>query len=58
MSKTKNLRPGERASSSGIYKAVGTKREVTVDKGERMPPGTKGTHPRYHIVRKAKHKGG
>ena len=52
---TKTLTPGQIAPSSGQYRNNQTKTEVTVVRGERMPPTPK---PRQHytLVDKTKHK--
>jgi hypothetical protein len=52
----KTLRPGQRAPRSGQYHVVGTRREVTSVKGEPLPPGPKGSRPRYRLVDKTVHK--
>lgn len=52
----KSLKPGEPAPTSGIYRRSPGKDEVTVDKGETLPPGPKGSHPKYELVRPARHK--
>ena len=52
----KPLKPGQAAPESGIYRRNPGKLEVTVDKGEILPPGPKGSHPSYELVRKAAHK--
>jgi hypothetical protein len=54
VAKTKGLRPGVKAPASGQYKNTKTKSEVTSVKGERLPPGPKGS--RFNLVDKTKHK--
>jgi len=53
---SRELKPGHRAPKSGQYRVVGTRREVTAVRGEPLPPGPKGSHPRYRLVDKTKHK--
>lgn len=61
MSKHKGLTPGTTAPASGQYEQVGPRgghgKEVTVVKGEPLPPGpTRGIT--YDLVRPAKNKSG
>jgi hypothetical protein len=56
------LKPGEKAPDSGQYERIGprggkTNQEVTVVKGEPMPPTPK-PNQTYVIVDKTKHKKG
>lgn len=52
---TKRFRPGEIAKDSGQYKNTTTGTEVTVVKGEHLPPTPdKGQY--YTLVDKTKHK--
>ncbi|HVE45524.1 MAG TPA: hypothetical protein VNA57_02090 [Acidimicrobiales bacterium] len=50
----KALKPGETAPSSGQYKNTGTGKEVTVVKGEPLPP-TPRPGQSYKLVDKTKH---
>lgn len=52
---TKKYKPGEIAPTSGQYKNSSTKTEVTVVKGEPMPP-TPGKGQNYTLVDPTKHK--
>lgn len=52
----KLLKPGQKAPASGQYKNTTTKTEVTVTKGEPLPP-TPGPNQKYKLVDKTKHKG-
>jgi len=54
MSKMAGLKPGMKAPISGQYKNTGTKTEVTSVKGEKLPPGPKGST--YNLTDKTKHK--
>jgi hypothetical protein len=54
MSKTKGLRPGEKAPTSGQYRNTRTGTEVTSVKGEPLPPGPKGS--KFNLVDTTKHK--
>jgi hypothetical protein len=54
---TKGLKPGNEAPKSGIYRQNPGNNEVTVDRGEKLPPGPKGSHPTYTLIREARHKG-
>lgn len=54
MSKTTGLKPGMKAPISGQYKNTSTKTEVTSVKGEKLPPGPKGST--YNLTDKTKHK--
>ena len=47
------LRPGNKAPDSGQYRGSKTGGEVTSVRGERLPPGPKGT--RYRLVDPTKH---
>ena len=49
------LTPGTKASTSGQYKNTTTKTEVTVTKGEPLPPTPKSGQG-YVLVDKTKHK--
>jgi len=51
------LKPGERANRSGQYENTRTRKEVTVTKGEPMPPAPK-SGDRYKIVDPTKNKSG
>lgn len=50
-----SLNPGEKAPASGQYQNSKTKTEVTVVKGEPMPP-TPGKGQSYKLVDPTKHK--
>ncbi len=51
----RRFKPGEKAPTSGQYKNVNTGNEVTVVKGEPMPPTPKKNQD-YILVDKTKHK--
>ncbi len=56
----KTYKPGEKAGDSGQYKVIGPRgglqdREVTVTKGEPLPPTPK-PNMKYRLVDKTKHK--
>lgn len=53
---TKLFKPGQKAKTSGQFGIVGTKREITVSKGEIFPPSGALKHPRYKLVDATKHK--
>ena len=55
MAGKKTLKPGETAPRSGQYKNTGTGREVTVTKGEPLPPTPK-PRQNYVLVDPTKHK--
>ena len=46
---------GMKAPKSGQYRPAGTRREVTLTKGERVPPN-KGHRPTFTLVDATKHK--
>lgn len=46
---------GKPAPKSGQYRPSGTKREVTLTKGEKVPPN-KGHRPKFTLVDATKHK--
>lgn len=48
------FRPGETAPRSGQYRRVGTKKEVTVTRGEPLPPTPK-PGQKYRLVDPTKH---
>ena len=56
-----HLRPGEKAHKSGIYQEIGPRggkgREVTVVKGEPLPPTEQADHT-YTLVRPTHNKSG
>jgi hypothetical protein len=49
-------RTGQKAPASGQYRPAGTKKEITLTKGERVPPYG-GKAKTYKLVDKTKHKG-
>jgi hypothetical protein len=49
------FKPGQIAPKSGQYKNVGTKTEVTVTRGEPLPPTPRGGQ-KYRLVDPTKHK--
>lgn len=53
---SKTYKPGETAPTSGQYKNPSTNTEVTVVKGEPLPP-TPGKGQGYKLVDPTKHKG-
>ncbi|MBD3374465.1 YjzC family protein [candidate division KSB1 bacterium] len=55
MSNKKRFNPGEKAPKSGQYKNTRTGNEVTVTRGEPMPPTPK-KGQKYVIVDPTKHK--
>jgi hypothetical protein len=56
MSSQKPLPPGTKADKSGQYKNTSTKNEVTVTRGEPLPPTPK-PNQGYVLVDPTKHKG-
>jgi len=50
------VRTGGVAPKSGQYKVAGTQREITLTKGERVPPNG-GKAQTFVLVDKTKHKG-
>lgn len=54
---TKSVKPGTVAPQSGQYRNNTTRNEVTVTKGERLPPTPK-PHQTYTLVDPTKHKSG
>jgi hypothetical protein len=50
----KGLRPGQKVPLSGQYRNSKTRSEVTSVKGERVPPGPKGSS--YVLADRTKHK--
>jgi hypothetical protein len=61
MANPKNLKPGQTAPNSGQYQQVGPRggkgREVTVTKGEPLPPTTQ-KKSSYTLVDRTKNKSG
>lgn len=59
--KTSEIKPGEKATASGQYQEIGPRgrkgREVTVVKGEPLPPTTQ-PGATYRIVDRTKNKSG
>lgn len=53
--KQSSLPPGTKAKESGLYQNTKTKTEVTVTKGEPLPP-TPAKDQGYKLVNKTKHK--
>lgn len=51
----KELKPGEKAPESGQYRNTRTKEEVTVTKGEPLPPAPK-KGDTYVLADRTKHK--
>lgn len=51
----KKFSPGEKAPVSGQYRNISTRTEVTVVKGEPLPP-TPGKNQEYILVDMTKHK--
>ena len=52
---SKTLPPGTKADKSGQYQNTTTKREVTVTRGEPLPP-TSGAGQKYKLADATKHK--
>jgi len=50
-----NTKTGMKAPVSGQYRPSGTKREITLSKGDRVPPN-KGHRPTFTLVDATKHK--
>lgn len=48
----KKLKTGEKAPESGQYRVIGENREVTMVKGNKLPP----SKSEYRLVDKTKHK--
>lgn len=53
----KKYKTGNRAPKSGQYRALGTKREITMVRGKRIPP-YQGKARNYKLTDKTKHKRG
>lgn len=51
---TNKLHTGEKIEDSGIYRVLGTKDEMALSKGDRVPPYDRRA-VNIEIVRKAKH---
>ncbi|MBI3573248.1 MAG: hypothetical protein HY092_03555 [Candidatus Kerfeldbacteria bacterium] len=49
-----NLKPGQKAKRSGQYRLVGSKKEVTMVKGRKLPPTHK-RHRHYRLTDPTKH---
>ncbi|MDD2785929.1 MAG: hypothetical protein PHS79_03485 [Patescibacteria group bacterium] len=47
---------GEKAPVSGQYRPAGSKHEITLSKGDRVPPNRQGVQQRFTLVDKTKHK--
>ena len=54
---TRGLTPGTVAQKSGQYENTTTRKEVTVTRGEPLPP-TPASGQRYNLVDSTKHKSG
>ena len=56
MAKKVIVRTGEKAPISGQYRPAGSRREITLSKGVRVPPNNQGVQQRFTLVDKTKHK--
>lgn len=48
---------GQRAPESGQYKPSGGQNEITLSKGDRVPPNNFGVRQQFRLVDKTKNKG-
>ena len=55
MTKKIVVRTGGTVPASGEYRPAGSKYEVTLIKGKRVPPNNEGTQQRFTLTHKAKH---
>jgi hypothetical protein len=55
MKKVIKTKTGAKAPASGQYRPAGTKNEITLTKGEKVPP-YKGEAKNFKLVDKTKHK--
>jgi hypothetical protein len=55
MAKKIIVRTGGTVPQSGEYRPAGSRYEVTLVKGKRVPPNNEGTQQRFTLVHKAKH---
>jgi len=55
MTKKVVVRTGEIAPVSGEYRPSGSRNEVTMVKGNRVPPNNEGVRQSFTLVHKAKH---
>lgn len=46
---------GEKVPESGEYRPAGSRHEVTLVKGKRVPPNNEGVQQRFTLVHRAKH---
>lgn len=46
---------GTKAPASGIYRGSGTRSEVALSKGDRVPPNNQGSRQQFVLVQKTKH---
>ncbi len=55
MSKKIIVRTGEKAPVSGLYRASGSNKEITLAKGKVVPPNNQGGLNKFILEEKAKH---
>ncbi len=56
MAKLVIARTGEKAPESGQYRPSGSRNEITLSKGDRVPPNNEGVRQKFVLVDKTKHK--
>lgn len=56
MAKTTIAKTGHRAPESGQYRPSGSRREITLSKGDVTPPNNFGVRQKFILVDKTKHK--
>lgn len=49
-------RTGEKTPVSGQYRPSGSRTEITLSRGDRVPPNNQGAQQRFTLVDKTKHK--
>ena len=55
MAKKTVIHTGEKVPVSGEYRPAGSRYEVTLVKGKRVPPNNEGVQQRFTLTHKAKH---
>lgn len=50
------VRTGEKTPTSGQYRPSGAQTEITLSKGDRVPPNNQGKRQAFTLVDKTKHK--
>ncbi len=56
MTKKITAKTGHRAPRSGQYRPAGSRREITLSKGDITPPNNFGVHQRFTLVDETKRK--